>query len=131
MCRLCKICVRIVISTIAAFMSVFVSLKTLLENKLNKARRPSYYQICYCNAVSANITNSSVNKQKILEVDEQISDNCITLLLQMNCKTRLLRKLILKQVKFQQAVCFRLFELNTKEINLKRTYFTFATQRFQ
>ena len=53
MCRLCNICVRIVIRTIAVFMSAFVSLKTLLENKLNKARWPPIYQICHCNAISA------------------------------------------------------------------------------
>ena len=49
----------------------------------------------------------------------------------MNCKTRLLCELILKQVKFQQAVCSDNLELNIKEINLIRTYFTFAIQRFQ
>ena len=34
-------------------MSAFVSLETLLENKLKKARWPPNYRICHYNAISA------------------------------------------------------------------------------
>ena len=49
--RLCNTGVRICIRANAASISAFVSLETLLENKLNKARWPPNYQICHCNAI--------------------------------------------------------------------------------
>ena len=90
-------------------MSAFISLKTLLENKLSKAIKMATKlpnRLCHRNAISA--TSHPVNDIEFFEVVEQtIKRSLYNTSIANELQNQDLGEPILKQVKFQQAACFR------------------------